>query len=157
MYGKGEVKGYLSQDQVCLSDRDDACVKDYKLLTINYAKDFAGLKADGVLGLAPSNQGGNSNLFIDELYNAGVVKQKTFGFYLAPYTETSRIIIGGIDMKYANTRDESQIQWLPLIDTDYWSVNMGSVQVGEETLPITTTRAIIDSGTSWIALPPSKQ
>ena len=37
-----------------------------------------GLKADGILGLAPSSQGTKSSMVLDELYNQGLLSKRIF-------------------------------------------------------------------------------
>ena len=38
------------------------------------------LKSGGVIGLAPSSQQTNAGVFIDQLYNNGIVMNKIFSF-----------------------------------------------------------------------------
>lgn len=54
------------------------------MLSVFQTIDLDGLMADGILGLAPSAQKTEADLFIDELYNAGVIDKRIFSLYIAP-------------------------------------------------------------------------
>lgn len=45
------------------------------------------------------------------------------------------------------------LTWNPLISTDYWTVKLKKVNVGDLLLITSTKNAIIDSGTSYMAMP----
>ena len=72
------------------------------MLSVFQTDDLTGLKADGIVGLSPSNQRSGAALFINELYNSGVIDQRVFGFYVSKGADTSKITIGGYDLKYAD-------------------------------------------------------
>lgn len=61
---------------------DQSCLSDYKFIAITEEKDMIHMVSSGVLGLAPSSQRSNSKMFISELYNAGIIKQKVFSMKL---------------------------------------------------------------------------
>mgnify|MGYP001596056892 CR=1 FL=1 len=52
-YGKGYVNGSISFDSVSVSGQSKDAVK-LKLLAVDAAKDLEGTKADGILGLSPT-------------------------------------------------------------------------------------------------------
>ena len=58
-------------------------MQDFRFLAVDKTSDLNSLKADGVLGLAPSSQGTRSPLFIDELYQNGIIDNRIFAFYMA--------------------------------------------------------------------------
>lgn len=72
------MEGYQFFDKVCLGYQGGHCLPHHKLLGIYLSHELTELEADGVLGLAPSDQGSTSKLFVEELYNAGVIGQKMF-------------------------------------------------------------------------------
>jgi len=45
------------------------------------------------------------------------------------------------------------LSWNSLIDTDYWSLRLTKVSLNGVIIPITTNKAIIDSGTSFTVMP----
>lgn len=61
------------------------------------------------------------------------------------------ITIGGYNVD--TFAPNQTITWNNLIDTDYWSVRLSKVTLNGDVIPITTNKAIIDSGTSFIVLP----
>ena len=77
-----------------------------------------------------------------------------FAFKLAAankYSENSSLQIGGYDeQKHAGNQT---ITWNSLIDSKYWSLRLSAVSIGEDNLPITTSTAVIDTGTSFIVVP----
>jgi len=74
-----------------------------------------------------------------------------FSFSFGGTDEESKIIIGGFDLIYA--KDNKNITWNPLINTNYWSVKLNSVTIGNYSFSLDTNEAIIDSGTSYILMP----
>lgn len=77
-YTKGNIEGYEIFDRVCLDDttqglQEKNCLPRFTMLGIYLSHELDDLKADGILGLAPSNQGSRSKLFVEELYNAGII------------------------------------------------------------------------------------
>lgn len=57
--------------------------------------------SDGILGLAPSKQGTQASLFIDELYNNGLIDKRLFSFFISKSRDESRVTFGGVNMSYA--------------------------------------------------------
>ena len=107
------VRGFFSEDQVCLNKNITTCIFDYRFLAVDYTSDLEELKSDGVLGLAPSSQRTRAPVFIDELYQKGIIDNRVFSFYMAEDggpinpegAKESRITIGGYNASYlANTK-----------------------------------------------------
>jgi len=100
-YGTGGADGYMSRDQVCLTRDNSTCLKDYNMLSVFMTKDLKSMKADGILGLAPSQQKTRASVFINELFYAGIIDKRVFSFYVTRGTYSSRVTLGGYDLKYA--------------------------------------------------------
>lgn len=93
-------------------------------------------------------------MFIDELYNSGIIDQRIFSFYISKGEANSRITIGGYNLqKYASASVNQSITWNDLINTHYWSVGMVGVKLGTKTIPVSTNVAIVDTGTSYLLMP----
>lgn len=159
-YGVGSVEGYLSTDTVCLSDVDEGlqsknCLPNHNLLAVYLSNDLSNLEADGLLGLAPSDQGSGNNLFIEELYNAGIIGAKVFSMSLgqSALDQNSRVVLGGFRPELA--KPGAPLSWNPLVDTMYWTVEMNAFSVGKKELPITAKQAVLDTGSSFIVVPRS--
>jgi pyruvate-formate lyase len=77
-----------------------------------------------------------------------------FSFKLAgttDYGQQSILTIGGYDI---NTHAPNMtVSWNSLIDTDYWSVRLSKVSLGNTNIALSTNKAIIDSGTSYVVVP----
>ena len=79
-YGKGKVWGYPSTDQVWFSSSEK--IDDMPVLLVFQEQDFQGTQADGILGLAPLDQGtGNPGPFtLNYLKDNGIISERTLSF-----------------------------------------------------------------------------
>ena len=135
VYGKGTATGYLAEDQVCLSSGTEACLPKYKFLTVTQTEDFNQMAFDAMLGQSYGTLGYNTGIFIDELFNAGLVKEKVFSFYLTRTPSDSRCIFGGYDSKYIKSGDNSSITWNALTDdAQYWATPLTGASIGDQTI-----------------------
>eukprot|EP00347_Sterkiella_histriomuscorum_P000579 403375303 len=152
-YGAGSVWGYKSTDLLCLdsTNNQETCLNNFNFLAVFVASDLSGLQCDGIVGLSPSNQFSGSDLFIDKLYQNNIISKKMFSLSLGGTDEKSKVIFGGYDLRYA--KDNQNITWNKLIDTNYWSVRLNKAKIGDYVFMLDTNRAIIDSGTSYILMP----
>lgn len=66
-----------------MTENITTCMMQYHMLAVDSTKDLKVLKADGVVGLAPSAQRTRAKIFIDELYQANIIDSRVFSFYLA--------------------------------------------------------------------------
>jgi len=76
-----------------------------------------------------------------------------FSMILGGNSESSHILIGGYNMKYA--KEGEILNWHNLIKDPYWTVNLSSVKIGDNQIKTYGKTAIIDSGSSYILLPES--
>mmetsp|Transcript_17739 Transcript_17739/g.12676 ORF Transcript_17739/g.12676 Transcript_17739/m.12676 type:complete len:245 (+) Transcript_17739:319-1053(+) len=151
-YGTGSAYGLLSAEQACLEKDQKTCV-DLKMLSVVQNTGLEGLDADGLMGMAPSNQDTQAKIYIEELYNAGIVSEQVFGFYLSA-TEPCKLTLGGYDPNFGLGVPSNQtITWNKLVDDNYWSVNLHAASLGDYKVPLSTKRAIVDTGTSYLLLP----
>ena len=114
-----------------------------------------------MLGLSPgsvqvsvSKTNQESNSFLENLFGAGLIDERIFSLYLSDqenFRNSSVITVGGYDLdRFA---PNATITWNPLVDTDYWTVRLKKVMLGDVQLFTSTKKAIIDSGTSYLAMP----
>ncbi|CDW83892.1 eukaryotic aspartyl protease family protein [Stylonychia lemnae] len=151
-YGAGNVWGYKSQDQVCLEkNKPETCIINYNFLAVDQATDLSGLQCDGIIGLAPSTQFTQSDLFIDKLFMNGIINERVFSISFGGQDEKSKIIFGGYDLKYA--RENQSLTWNTLVDINYWTLQLNSAKIGNYQFKLDTNKVIIDSGTSYILMP----
>jgi hypothetical protein len=154
-YGSGPVAGFLSQDTITLGS-----VKDQKQLFAEIT-DVSGLglayklgKFDGILGMAfPSISIDNLTTVFENLVKQKVVDTPVFAFYLQSKAigPKGELVLGGIDTNHF----EGTLQYVSLTSTTYWQTKLDSIVVGGESFT-TSSKVIIDSGTSTLAGPASE-
>lgn len=116
---------------------------------------FAFGKFDGILGLGYDTiaVNGMTPPFY-ELVKRKLIDEPVFAFYLADKDDEangSEITIGGID----ESRYTGDLVTLPVRRKAYWEVALDGIKFGEDKVELDNTGAILDTGTSLIALPSS--
>ncbi|PNS20733.1 Vacuolar protease A [Sphaceloma murrayae] len=148
-YGSGAVEGYISQDTVQIGDLK---IKNqlFGEATSEPGLAFAFGRFDGILGLGYDTISVNG--IVPPFYSAvdqGLLDEPVFGFYLADTTGESEAIFGGINKDHIS----GDLTYLPLRRKAYWEVDLDAITFGDETAEFESTGAILDTGTSLIALP----
>ena len=113
---------------------------------------FAFGRFDGILGLAYDTI--SVNHIPPPFYNMidqKLIDEPVFAFYLGNTEDStdSMATFGGID-KSSYT---GKMTKLPLRRKAYWEVSLDSITFGKDTADLDSTGAILDTGTSLIALP----
>ena len=86
------------------------------------------------------------------MLNQGLIDEPVISFYLSDTNDDgdeSEAVFGGVD-KAHYTGDLAKI---PLRRKAYWEVDLDAITFGKETADLEDTGAILDTGTSLIALP----
>lgn len=86
-YGSATLHGNYVSDQVCLDklpfsgtkSPEYVCVEDFKFFLINSE---TGISNDGILGLAPQNDGYDVIAYVSALYNAELIDEEIITFTL---------------------------------------------------------------------------
>ena len=130
------------------------------LMEVDETQKLDALKFNGVLGLSPNNQhintvdGVQSISFIDNLYSDGLIDSRVFSLYLADdanYRNVSMLTVGGYDVeRFAYNQT---VTWNDVTYTTWWTLNLKKAEVGDIFIDTSTKNAIIDSGTSYLAMP----
>ncbi|GAD95530.1 aspartic-type endopeptidase (CtsD), putative [Paecilomyces variotii No. 5] len=152
-YGSGTVSGVLASDKVAFAGFDFT-------MTFGWAKetsdDFLQYPFDGILGLGRSdkNQIGTKS-FMDAVSDAKLLKSNIVAFSLQRASDGARdgeISFGDVDQNkfsgditYTNTTG----------DDSFWQIPLDDASVDGKGLGLTGRSAIIDSGTSYILIPPN--
>jgi len=153
-YGSGAVSGYLSQDNVGISN---VTVKGQVFAEITDEPGLAFLAAgfDGIMGLA------FSSISIDSvtpvwynLLSQKLVSQPIFSFWLsrdpnAPHNQGGELVLGGVDPSHYT----GSFTYVPVTKQDYWQFMMDALAVGPTKYCSGGCQAIADSGTSLLAVP----
>ncbi|CDW72166.1 eukaryotic aspartyl protease family protein [Stylonychia lemnae] len=166
-YGKGQVKGYVVQDQVSLTSATTGSTyvaQSSKFLSIYEASDISGLISDGLLGLSPNFiSSTNGELLIASLKKSGAISKQMFALYLASTTKTSQIQFGGYDQtqvlsRYStaekvNKTAEDLICWVKIVSKAYWQVQLDQATVNGQAISIKIQKVVFDSGASLSYVP----
>jgi len=150
-YGSGSLSGYLSQDTLHFGD----FVVPNQIFT--EATQLTGLafdqgKFDGILGLGwPSISVDQVQPPIQHMLELDLLKPGLFSFYL-PSTDGSKgeLELGQID----SSKYSGDLFYQPLSSQTYWQIELDSLHIGQTSS--STTRAIVDTGTSLLAGPTSE-
>ena len=148
-YGSGSMKGFISQDTIKIGD---ITIKnqDFAEATEEPGLAFAFGRFDGILGL------GWDTISVDKVvppvYNMidqKLIDEPVFAFYITDSEGESQMTLGGIDKSHYT----GSITNIPLRRKAYWEVDLDSITFGGETADLDDTGAILDTGTSLLALP----
>lgn len=151
-YGSGELSGYVSQDTMYIGDLKIE-KQDFAEATSEPGLAFAFGRFDGIMGLGYDTISVNG--IVPPFYNMinqGLIDEPVFSFYLGDTNndgDDSVATFGGID---ENAYKGDMVK-IPLRRKAYWEVDLDSITFGDETAELYKTGAILDTGTSLIALP----
>jgi len=152
-YGSGPVSGKFGVDTVTMGD-------DLAVTGIHFGRisDTSGLgfgylmgKFDGIFGLGFKSLSidGVETVF-DAAVEQGLLDKPVFAFYLGNDSD-GELTLGGYD----NTRYTGDLKTVQLSHEDYWQIDIDGLAINGEELDGPAS-AIVDSGTSLLAMPPSK-
>jgi len=148
-YGSGSLSGFVSQDDVTIGD---ITIKDqlFAEATAEPGLAFAFGRFDGILGL------GYDSISVNKIpppfytmIEQGKLDYPVFAFYLGGTEDQSEAIFGGIDKKHYT----GKMVKLPVRRKAYWEVDFDAITFGDQVANLDNTGAIVDTGTSLIALP----
>lgn len=151
-YGSGSLSGFVSNDVFTIGDltiKD----QDFAEATSEPGLAFAFGRFDGILGLGYDTI--SVNHIVPPFYNAieqGLLDEPVFAFYLSDTNDEgseSVATFGGVDKDHYS----GKLTKIPLRRKAYWEVDLDSITFGDQTAELDNTGAILDTGTSLIALP----
>jgi saccharopepsin len=149
-YGSGSMEGFVSRDHLTIGD-----ITITNHLFAEAVKEpglaFAFGKFDGILGL------GYDTISVNrmppafyEMISQNLIDEAVFAFRLGSSEDDGgEATFGGINPS-AYT---GPISYVPVRRKAYWEVELEKVVFGDEVLELEDTGAVIDTGTSLIALP----
>ena len=162
---------FKSHDIGCYVVQDQATVKEntltYEFLTTsktNFTKIITNLPVSGLLGLRlikPGTQDDEIALrengiettslnLVQTLKNKGIIEKAQFSIYLGPDNSTNNTLaLGGYNPNSINgTATE-----IPVINENYWALNVTGINVGKNKLPIKNTTAVISTLARGLVFP----
>jgi len=148
-YGSGSLSGFVSRDTMSIGDIE---IKDqlFAEATNEPGLAFAFGRFDGILGLGYDTI--SVNKIPPPFYNMisqGKIDEPVFAFYLGGTEDESVATFGGIDKSHYT----GELIKIPLRRKAYWEVEFEALSFGKDTASLEGTGAILDTGTSLIALP----
>lgn len=154
-FGTGQVKCYLSEDDVCISN-DTLCSNKHMILQAYEESTipFSHVKFDGIIGLSFTYLSVNPNAnFIEMLYQQRKINQRIFSFYFnINDKKKSALNIGGYNSEYYT----GEIHYSNVNSRNYWEIAIDSIYYGDNVLIDCLEKVcsgIVDTGTSVIAAP----
>jgi hypothetical protein len=151
MYGSGPVSGIVAQDDVTVGGftvnaQDFAMIDNAKGLGLAYSIG----KFDGILGLAyQSISVDNLTTVFHNAVDQKAVSAPVFGFALSTTSGTDgELTFGGTDPNHYT----GDLTYVDLTSDTYWETKLDGLKLGGTSMT-TTTKVILDSGTSILAGP----
>lgn len=143
------MSGFVSQDTVRIGDLTIEH-QDFAEATEEPGLAFAFGRFDGILGLGYDTISVNGIVppFYN-LVNSGKLDEPVFAFYLGNTDDESEAVFGGVNKDHY----EGKLKKLPVRRKAYWEVKLDAISFGKEKAEMENTGAIVDTGTSLIALP----
>lgn len=149
-YGSGSVSGIQAYDTVTIGDLS---VTDQEFALVSTVfNGYSSGKFDGLLGLGYEILSVNqATTPLDNMYNEGLISDKVFAFKLGNSDgEDGELLFGGIDSSLYT----GDITYVPVVEQAYWEISLDGVSVDGTTYG-SSTKAIVDSGTSLLTGPTS--
>ena len=148
-YGTGEVDGYTASDTVAFANF--STILSFGIAT-KASDDFEAYPMDGIAGLGRGNSPVGTTL-MDVLVNNKLIASKLIGVHLhraADKKLDGEIMFGGID----TSKYSGQLYWTNTTGNSGWEVPVDDIVMDTTPLGMTGRTAIIDTGTTFLLLPP---
>ena len=82
-----------------------------------------------MVGLAPSKQDSDSDVFLTKLYQHGIINDRVMGMYINRIDDgenatlkQGRLTIGDFNLSYAP--ENYTLSWNPVVNTNYWTLRL---------------------------------
>uniref|UniRef100_A0A6F7PJV8 Peptidase A1 domain-containing protein n=1 Tax=Haemonchus contortus TaxID=6289 RepID=A0A6F7PJV8_HAECO len=159
-YGTGSMQGHVDYDTVCFGTDEKYCTdsgQGFACATREPGNTFVNSEFDGILGMAwDSIASGDIPQPLDQIFaNEDLCPEALVAFYLN--RDLYHNVVGG-ELTLCGmdeSRYKGPIVWEQLTSETYWQIQLGGVAIDGQPITYEPTSAIIDSGTSLIAGPPS--
>ncbi|KAH8701472.1 rhizopuspepsin-1 precursor [Phaeosphaeriaceae sp. PMI808] len=155
-YGTGSVSGTLATDTLHLGPLSPTLTFG---LATNVSQEFRSYPMDGILGVGRGLKTTNSidaPQIIEVLSTNRLISTKIYGLHLS--RNNDKLNDGELNLGQLNTdRFNGDINYIDCIEneTGFWEIPVGNVGVNGKNLDLGARFAIVDTGTSFILMPPS--
>lgn len=151
-YKTGNVAGPIVTDDVSIAGLN---LKMEFGLALETTDQFDNYPMDGILGLARQpGTGFTPPTFFQALQQNKVLKSNIFGLNLqraSDHSNDGEINFGGVD----TTKFQGDLNYLSTIDgSNWWEIPLGGFSVNGDLTALSSRSAILDSGTSYMFVPP---
>ena len=154
MYGSGSVNGDLVTDDMSFAGHTISLTFGTASTT---SDDFEHYPMDGILGLGRdlSNAAVVGDTFMETVAAAKIIPAKQYGMSLQRESDGS--MYGEINFGAPDTsKYDGDLQFTDTVaDAHYWEIPCDDVMVDGKSTKLTGNTAIIDSGTTYILIPPN--
>jgi len=152
-YGIGYISGYTSEDVVEIA----GLKTNQTFIEATIVKDLSDTQVpDGIMGMAyPILASDKATPVFNNLVKQGLVEKAIFAFHLdrksAQSKDGGELTLGGYD----ESKFEGDLHYHDVIEKKWWTIKMDSFKVGGKGIVACKggCKAIVDSGTSFIAAP----
>ena len=151
-YGTGTVSGVLGNDTLSIAGLD---VNMTLGLASKASDDFNSYPMDGILGLSRTNDSGyGTPTFMDTVKQENLLQSNIIGFSLSRGSDGGKdgsITFGGVD----ESKLSGNVTFTETVSSsDRWGIPVDDVTVDGKSCDFTGKSAIIDTGTSYLLMPP---
>lgn len=150
-YGTGSVSGTLASDTFHIGPLSPSLTFG---LATTVSAEFSSYPMDGILGIG---RGPGSPSLLTTLSSSKLISAKQYGIHLSRATDGSsdgELNIGELN----KDRFSGEINYLKAADTPttgFWEIPLSDASIDNTPLLLPSRTAIIDTGTSFILVPPS--
>ncbi|KAF1928712.1 acid protease [Didymella exigua CBS 183.55] len=152
-YGTGSVSGTLATDTLHIGALSPSV--SFGLAT-NVSNEFKSYPMDGILGIGRGDVVQGSAQIMDVLKDDKLIGAKLYGIHLSRTKDG--LNDGELNLGEVNkNRYSGDLNWLDCIpnDTGFWEIALSDASVDDKSLGLTGKQGIVDTGTSYILMPPS--
>lgn len=151
-YGTGTVSGVLGNDSLSIAGLDVTMAFG---MASNASNDLLAYPMDGILGLSRTNDSGfGTPTFMDVLANSSQLKSNIVSFSLSRASDggnDGQVTFGDVD----NALFAGNITYSDTVNTsNRWSIALDDASVNGTPINFLNKSAIIDTGTSYVMIPP---
>jgi cathepsin D len=151
-YGTGEVDGVVAKDTVAIANYT---VNLSFGLATTASDEFNSYPMDGILGLGrPASDGLGAPTIMQVLDTQGHLDANILGIHLqraADNSNNGQLTFGGVD----SSKFDGKLSYSKTINDQNWQINADDAGVGTKAVGFQAKTAIIDTGTSYILMPPN--
>lgn len=152
-YGTGSVSGTLASDTLHIGSLSSSVTFG---LANNVSDEFKSYPMDGILGIGRGDTASGSAQLMTSLLDAKLISSKLYGIHLS--RSRDGLADGELNLGVANkARYAGDLNWLDCApnETGFWEVSVADASVDGVRVGLSGKKAIMDTGTSYILMPPA--